>query len=663
MGGGLKTRGIENLSGFIANVNQSGQLAVEAVVNVGAVSAGISGQLVYIAASDSSGVFTPVPITQSGGIIDNAPYKLIVGFSGDTVSTSVSGDVIIGKISGETVSIAGGVTISGNVVNTSISGNVVNITDQRVRISGDTVSVAGLAGLQVTTSVSGNVVNTSVSGNVVQISGQTIRSETSGETAYLVSGQNTVQLISGFNIVKTSGQTHISKISGETVIAQISGQFVNTSIDLSGVTLNVDNITTNVSGQVVVGEISGQTIRFGTSGFSNVNLQAYDYSGNTWNNLAVSTSGGHSLNVAASFQADISGQTVRTFAASGQNAVYLTNQSGNLAVIVDASGRLAVTNSGVTVSVLSGTGIRISGETIVLTSGAGVRISGETVALTSGAGVRISGETVALTSGAGVRISGETVAITSGAGVRISGETVALWGASGRNPIYITNQSGTLPVIIDASGRMAVTISGGNVTLNQTVTATVSGNAVNVSGNTVTAITSVSGNVVTINSGAGVRISGETISQASGTGVRISGETVIARISGETVTAANTVSGNIPIASLSTISGVALMAVEPTMTFFMAYQTLMITAASGGAALLSGDSRVVTVRNIGQSGSIMFVGSSGTSRAPWVATEFSGWGYQLKDGDSLTMRCFNPAVVRVVSLTSGQPVSYAINNY
>ena len=76
MGRELRTRGIESLSGFTANVNSSGQLAVDAVVNVGAVSAGISGQLVYIAGADSSGVFTPLPITHSGAIIDDTPFKL-----------------------------------------------------------------------------------------------------------------------------------------------------------------------------------------------------------------------------------------------------------------------------------------------------------------------------------------------------------------------------------------------------------------------------------------------------------------------------------------------------------------------------------------------------------------------------------------------------------
>ena len=53
-----------------------------------------------------------------------------------------------------------------------------------------------------------------------------------------------------------------------------------------------------------------------------------------------------------------------------------------------------------------------------------------------------------------------TVAGTINATAQISGQTIALWGGSGRNAIYLTNQSGTLPAIIDASGRLAVTASG-----------------------------------------------------------------------------------------------------------------------------------------------------------------------------------------------------------
>lgn len=50
-------------------------------------------------------------------------------------------------------------------------------------------------------------------------------------------------------------------------------------------------------------------------------------------------------------------------------------------------------------------------------------------------------------------------AITVGA-VSVSGETVAIWQGSGRNGVFITNQSGTLFTVVDASGRLAITASG-----------------------------------------------------------------------------------------------------------------------------------------------------------------------------------------------------------
>lgn len=588
MGGGLKSRGVEGISGFIANVNSSGQLAVEAVVNVGAVSAGISGQTTYIAATEISGTNPLIYVTQSGQPVFEVPHRLIVAFSGDTT---------ISKISGETVTIS---NLSGVPITTSISGNTVI-----ARISGQTV----VAELSPSASI-----QTSVSGNVVDIQNQSVATSVSGNVVSINSGAG----------VRVSGETIIGRISGETVLALISGQTVVTEIDLSGVTLNVDNIVTDISGQIV--RISAE------SGRSSAQLKAYDYSGLTWNDLAVDNSGSHTLKVAASVTADISGQTVRTFAASGQNAVYITNQSGNVAI--------AVSGTALSVAFVSGFGVRISGETISLTSGTGVRISGETVAITSGAGVRISGETISLTSGAGVRISGEVVNIsgmvvsTSGGVARVSGEVFAIWQGSGRNGSYLVNRSGTLEVIVDASGRLAVTTSG------VTVISKVSGEAITISGNVVS--TSVSGNTII---------------------AKVSGETMSVSVSGNIITAAITVSGNTAIDSVVSTSGRGLLTTNAVRTTFFAYQTLQCTSASGGEQLLSGDSQIVSIRNIGQSGSIMFLGSSGTNRAPYVLTEFSGWGWQLKDGDSMTVNIKNPNLLRVVSLTSGQPISYAISNW
>src|SRR5512145_244965 len=101
-------------------------------------------------------------------------------------------------------------------------------------------------------------------------------------------------------------------------------------------------------------------VNVNTSG--KVFMYAYDPSGQIWNPVWVDNSGTNRILVATSGQeiiakisgetvvanvvTDISGQTVRLWRGSGHNAVYLTNQSGTLPAIIDASGRLAVTNSG-----------------------------------------------------------------------------------------------------------------------------------------------------------------------------------------------------------------------------------------------------------------------------------------------------------------------------
>ena len=528
--------GIANESGTSVGVNASGQLAVETTVNVGAITVGVSGQTVYLAATEVSGTNPFVYITQSGKGLSGIPHKLVVGFSGETA---------IAKISGETV------------------------------------SVSNLSGTPVITSISGDTV-------IAKTSGETHISKISGESVIVTSGQ--VQVTSGIVVAKTSGETHISKISGETIIALISGQTIAAEVDLSGVTLNVDTVTTDISGQTVVAEVSGQIIRFGTSGFSYAQLQGWDYTNSGWVDVAVDESG--VVAVSASVSAEISGDTVRIWQGSGHNGIYLTSQSGNIFAVLDDSGRLAVTTSGVSVGVVSGTGVRVSGETITVVSGTGVRVSGETitvngtVAVTSGTGVRISGDTIVLTSGAGVRVSGETITVVSGTGVRVSGESV-----------------------IVRSGQVQIT----------------------------------SGIVV----------------------AKVSGETVVTTVSGNILTAANTLSGNVAVGGVTSLSGIAMLTAEPVKSLFVAYNTLPITALSGGTQLLSGDSRTVVIRNVGKSGTSMFIGSSGTNRAPWMETNKSGRGWRVDDGDSLTISINNPNLIRVVTLTatSGEPVTYAINNY
>ena len=145
----------------------------------------------------------------------------------------------------------------------------------------------------------------------------------------------------------------------------------------------------------------------------------------------------------------------------------------------------------------------------------------------------------------------------------------------------------------------------------------------------------------------------------------VSGNVISTSVSGNIITAAITVSGNTAIDDFPSASGTALLVANPPKTIFVAYQTIPVTALSGGTQLLSGNSATVSVRNIGNSGTIMFVGSSGTSRAPWAQSDQSGFGWQLKDGDAITIPIQNPELIRVVTqvATSGQRVSYALSNY
>ena len=155
---------------------------------------------------------------------------------------------------------------------------------------------------------------------------------------------------------------------------------------------------------------------------------------------------------------------------------------------------------------------------------------------------------------------------------------------------------------------------------------------------------SVSGQPVT-SSGNMVSISGQPVS-VSGNIINTSGQ--VANISGQSVT----------------VSGDVIQPQIPTQ--IRTRDTLLITGASGGIALLSGDVLRVIMRNIGVSGTVMYVGGSGDY--PWVASgqtypAFSGRGLWLRDGDGVTIQTTNMAFIRVVSHTSGQRVSYIGEQY
>src|SRR5688572_10686031 len=144
-----------------------------------------------------------------------------------------------------------------------------------------------------------------------------------------------------------------SEIAGSVITAgDISGTSVTV---IGGVTISGNQVF--ISGQPVT--ISGNTV-YVVSGIAH--LKAYDPSGQTWNELYVSESGGHNLAFTANVASNVSGNAVRisgeAVKISGENVRLL---SGDVRInnVADFSG-LAVTTSVVT---------NISGQVVYLVSG------------------------------------------------------------------------------------------------------------------------------------------------------------------------------------------------------------------------------------------------------------------------------------------------------
>jgi len=301
---------IQNTSGTLVNVNSSGQLAVEAIVSVGATTVAVSGEVVHLAAADLSGTFPNVYVTQSGKGVSGIPHKLVIAFSGE---------IAISKISGETVV----TSVSGNVVNTKISGETVRLVSGHNDVNVFAFDPSGMRYNQLWVDTSG--------GHKLQavIDAGAISVQVSGNVVYQASGFNTVTLVSGVNIVK---------ISGESVIVT-SGQVQITSgtVSISGNAVNVVSGQVQVTSGILVSKISGETIRVGTSGFSYVDNRGFDYDNTTLRNIAVTQSG----------EVKIAGSLSATTNVSGQIVYAVIHTSGNpptaLASMVTTSGAALLT--------------------------------------------------------------------------------------------------------------------------------------------------------------------------------------------------------------------------------------------------------------------------------------------------------------------------------
>lgn len=383
---------------------------------------------------------------------------------------------------------------------------------------------------------------------------------------------------------------------------------------------------------------------------------------------------------------NVSGETVHlgAFEVSGTHPLVYVTQSG--APVSGIPHRLVVAFSGDNVIA------KISGETLLVSvSGNTVntRISGETIRLVSGHNdvsifafdpsgqrynqlwVEASGGHRLLTSidagSISVQVSGNVV-VTSGGAAKVSGETVAIWQGSGRNGVYISNQSGNLFMNIDASGRLAVSNSGTGMNV-------LSGQVQVMSGSL---IAKISGEVLRLISGHNTvaiqafDLSGQAwnnlaVDVSGGTALKIAGNlTAQTDVSGQIVKSIMHVSGNPPLAlaSITTTSGAALLTMQTVKSIYKGYITQMVTNSSGGTQLLSGNSTSVSIKNLGISGTYMFVGSSGTGNLPWAQAEQSGLGWFLGPKDAVTIPVPNPDILWVAvapTNRSGQRISYMIS--
>jgi hypothetical protein len=471
---------------------------------------------------------------------------------GNTPNVSVTNTPTV-TIGSQPVSVS--TSVSGNTVGTSVSGNVVNVSGNVVNISGNAVS----------TSVSGNAVTTSVSGNnvIAAISGQTTRpqlfdpsgnqyldlwNDASGSHKLLVSAAVTTN-ISGQTVYLASGNNAVQN-SGQAVL--ISGQLVA----VSGI------VGANVSGNTVY-LISGNNA-VQNSGQALYNY-VYDFSGAAWREWKSNISGSNIPLVAladpVSLTAVINSTVTSADAvnAAGVRAIYGASLGYSYDAVTSTWQRLRTTASG---QGISGATTRL----IVAFSGDPATISGNVVNISGNVvSTNISGNTVYLpndgTNNIVAPVSGNLIAIGNLArdGSAYSGRNVVAIGNTAANTfcdlrsnlaaVQFISNIGTIATSFMHGYDPTATISGAFVKLFTTVSGaagsisgysvykllvsasgdpmSVSGNVVNVSGNVV----NVSGNAVNV-SGNAVNVSGNVVN-ISGNVVNVSGMAM--PISGQTV--------------------------------------------------------------------------------------------------------------------------------
>ena len=192
----------------------------------------------------------------------------------------------------------------------------------------------------------------------------------------------------------------------------------------------------------------------------------------------------------------------------------------------------------------------------------------------------------------------------------------------------ITNISGNIVQVVNASGTC--------------LCANISGDVVQISGQSV--ITSVSGNIVQL---AGQFLITVTV---SGDIVQISGQSVVTSVSGNIVSVINA-SGQVLNVN---ISGNSVSIAVPTL--IRTGLTLPVTSASGGVVLSSGLTVSVVLKTAITNTGDIYIGGAGTNRP------YSGFGYQLSQGEPIAIDINNFNAVFVVAIVSGDMVSFMGND-
>ena len=238
-----------------------------------------------------------------------------------------------------------------------------------------------------------------------------------------------------------------------------------------------------------------------------------------------------------------------------------------------------------------------------------VASSGVSITHFSGAlNVNISGGVLAVTSGGTLQVSGTIRALVSGDAIQISGQYLNL-AASGVG-------------ISHFSGALNVNISGGTITT--TPPGLQSGTFVLISGGQLAI------------SGVIVRTSGEYVNlAASGVGISHFSGALNVNISGGTISA--NVSGNV-------------VGAWPATDAIFTSSPVLVTAASGGATIGSGVIISLLLTNASGNADI-YIGTSGSK-------PFSGFGYPLAAGASMSFDFDNLFKIYAVAITSGQKLGY-----